>query len=978
MKKKITSILAAVAVVTSAFAINVGLQSLSSTRSTDTLGKKAQVVEAQQIKADVVDRNDIKAEPRIGETPNQAPQRVAIQSVDQLVGIYKMTGTSLLNGDFYDSYPQISVDEEVENGIIITDFTYYGWNPLKATVDLSTGAITIPAGQVAYHNTYYDADIYYGTTTGSVDLETALVGTVQADGSITFSQWVAIEFEKGFFQAAKDVVMQPSNGAMEMVTDGETEVIPVWISQPVPNKVTVSHFAGYEDYDVDITVIKGGTIEIPKTTVYDYYSDGTYYDVYTTALDDEGEMTEDGTITGEATEDALTWGAWNIVLTMDEEDYNFYNSWYTAGSKESGKIYYTDGSKFTIPTIDKLAGTGTEDDPFQIGNVEELVFFSNNATDYNGEGTFVKLTDDIDMSGVEYTTPCTSNQTAFRGTFDGDGKTISNLTIVSDDSYVGFIGFAPAGSAIKNLNITGLDIDVTGTYVGGIVGVSQGTIDNCSVETNDGIFGNGYVGGIAGRAASVTNCYSGAYVVSMQGSAGGVAGYLSGTASDNVADGGVGSYRGNSSSGAGGIVGIAARNSQVLDNYSDAYIQSGRWAASSACNGGIVGVAQSAAVKNNVNTYAVIGSGPTGGIVGYATTGTVIDGNRLISLYITRGANIGSVGGMVGSTAGAVTISNGYVDGAIQGGTRTMPNVGGVIGKVISGTPTITNVLNVANVQGTDSVGGAVGQGAAIIKGFVNTGQVWAPSSEGATGGIIGSATAATQISDSYNRGEIYIGNSPVANIVGYVAEGVAVATDEAYYLTDFATPAENTVGTATTVAELAAMGSAEEAKVASAGALRAPSSEVFDFGDEFTLPLLKVFADEDFAKVEAAAVVLMEGTYDNCTYNLRISGLDGIEWSSSADFIEFDAEHNYAYVTTPSTEAITITATSGEFAKTWTIQLNVETGVIEVEDLGTKQIANVRYFNLAGQESSEAFDGVNVVVTRYTDGTQSSVKVLK
>ena len=41
------------------------------------------------------------------------------------------------------------------------------------------------------------------------------------------------------------------------------------------------------------------------------------------------------------------------------------------------------------------------------------------------------------------------------------------------------------------------------------------------------------------------------------------------------------------------------------------------------------------------------------------------------------------------------------------------------------------------------------------------------------------------------------------------------------------------------------------------------------------------------------------------------------------------------------------------------------------------KQISAVRYINMAGQESEKPFDGLNIVVTTYTDGTTTTVKVL-
>lgn len=49
------------------------------------------------------------------------------------------------------------------------------------------------------------------------------------------------------------------------------------------------------------------------------------------------------------------------------------------------------------------------------------------------------------------------------------------------------------------------------------------------------------------------------------------------------------------------------------------------------------------------------------------------------------------------------------------------------------------------------------------------------------------------------------------------------------------------------------------------------------------------------------------------------------------------------------------------------------------IEDITAgKQVAAVRYINVAGQESATPFDGLNIVVTTYTDGTTSTVKVVK
>jgi hypothetical protein len=48
------------------------------------------------------------------------------------------------------------------------------------------------------------------------------------------------------------------------------------------------------------------------------------------------------------------------------------------------------------------------------------------------------------------------------------------------------------------------------------------------------------------------------------------------------------------------------------------------------------------------------------------------------------------------------------------------------------------------------------------------------------------------------------------------------------------------------------------------------------------------------------------------------------------------------------------------------------------VENLAEKTVNSVKYFNIAGMESSEPFDGVNIKVTTYNDGTTSTCKVMK
>lgn len=64
------------------------------------------------------------------------------------------------------------------------------------------------------------------------------------------------------------------------------------------------------------------------------------------------------------------------------------------------------------------------------------------------------------------------------------------------------------------------------------------------------------------------------------------------------------------------------------------------------------------------------------------------------------------------------------------------------------------------------------------------------------------------------------------------------------------------------------------------------------------------------------------------------------------------------------------------ESTLTVTFPEDLITGVNDVA--AAKQICGVKYYNVAGAESNEPFSGMNIVVTRYTDGSTSSVKMVK
>ena len=52
---------------------------------------------------------------------------------------------------------------------------------------------------------------------------------------------------------------------------------------------------------------------------------------------------------------------------------------------------------------------------------------------------------------------------------------------------------------------------------------------------------------------------------------------------------------------------------------------------------------------------------------------------------------------------------------------------------------------------------------------------------------------------------------------------------------------------------------------------------------------------------------------------------------------------------------------------------------VTSVAELASSRVVeSVRYYNIMGMESEQPFEGINIVVTRYSDGSSSTAKVLR
>ena len=125
------------------------------------------------------------------------------------------------------------------------------------------------------------------------------------------------------------------------------------------------------------------------------------------------------------------------------------------------------------------------------------------------------LTADIDLTGKDWTPIGTNFYNSYTGTFDGGGHTITGLTFTTNDEYAGLFGWLNRAGTVKNVVMEGVQItshQIYGGSIGGVVGYSWGTIENCSVSGS--VSGTVYVGGVVGAqiGGSITGCSSSATV----------------------------------------------------------------------------------------------------------------------------------------------------------------------------------------------------------------------------------------------------------------------------------------------------------------------------------------------------------------------------------------------------------------------------------------------------------------------------------
>lgn len=146
------------------------------------------------------------------------------------------------------------------------------------------------------------------------------------------------------------------------------------------------------------------------------------------------------------------------------------------------EVVIWDGKSVSIPEQDSegnfLIDTGS-DLAWLAGVVNGTISRAASQT-FDGE-TFI-LTKDVELGGHEWT-PIGFGSNMFAGTFDGNGKTISNFTVTKQEGQAGLFGRAQIAKII-NLTVKNVTI-VAHHYAGAIVGQGYVRFDNCHVENID-------------------------------------------------------------------------------------------------------------------------------------------------------------------------------------------------------------------------------------------------------------------------------------------------------------------------------------------------------------------------------------------------------------------------------------------------------------------------------------------------------------
>jgi prepilin-type N-terminal cleavage/methylation domain-containing protein len=446
----------------------------------------------------------------------------------------------------------------------------------------------------------------------------------------------------------------------------------------------------------------------------------------------------------------------------------------------------------TDPEPGVMEGSGTEEDPFMINSIEDLVAFSKSVDDGNDyKEQYIKLGLSLDFnwnySYVDY-------NTIMFGDVNNDGYIAGLKTELTSG-----MGFNPIGGRVdgtyendkhfsgifigNNKEISGLYIYNESTGVNGLFGSIDGaTITDLSI-TNVNITTYSYTGILAGRAyydevfssqSNLSNIHTQGSIKSKSGVIGGIIGRGYGTIVDSSSE--VNIEVSNSSSSIGGLAGDYYEGS-INNNHTMGTIEKKHTTDTYSQTGGLVGIVRGTTTNiTNNSSSAVINSrsgNHVGGLIGYSYSNIAFSN----SSGAVTGENGTNIGGLIGYISGSVTDS--YATGNVQ--ANGSYQVGGLIGQASSSTINsyaTGEVINLSAEQTYSRTGGLIGYIANSTSPVTNCYATGSVTSESGTnvGGLVGRTLSL--IESSWATGNVTSNHTiaesvGVGGLVGYTSGGV-------------------------------------------------------------------------------------------------------------------------------------------------------------------------------------------------------------
>ncbi len=408
------------------------------------------------------------------------------------------------------------------------------------------------------------------------------------------------------------------------------------------------------------------------------------------------------------------------------EDGNIVSSIIVSGGKLTLKIERAQGvvtlKALPVSVVNKKTGlcatinvsNGLEKDAkgrYIISTAYDLAYLSENIAELSS-ADFV-VTADIDMSVLSGFAPIGTTDVAFSGTFDGNGKTIKNLTIDST-AKVGLFAVLN-GATVKNIKFTDASITSAGGYAAVLAGQVTGntiisgiTVDGAKVESRD-LYAGVLVGAVdsADVNVSITDvALLNASINSESNYVGAVAGRINGKATVNGVT--VSSFKANGATYVAGAVGLAIGEvSLETVTVNGATLRGVSEVSGIASGNGNVTIRAAKVTKADIATLAITSANIAGGIS--SSFGSVVEDVLVEGTTITAGV----AGGVVGKTVEdcTLTIKNAEVKSSKINSQDANTVAAGILG--------VHNVRGTASVEAVSVDENTVISGAAVSAGLV-------------------------------------------------------------------------------------------------------------------------------------------------------------------------------------------------------------------------------------------------------------------